>query len=99
MFYLLVVGFLRGVPLGVGVMEDDLDADENGDAGTESGMTACEVVRTKWLQSGGAFPLYYQNSHTSKDHRSDLKPYLPLPTAYCLLSTRIICFFSKILVS
>ncbi len=39
-----------------GVMEDDLDADENGDAGTESGMTACEVVRTKWLQSGGAFP-------------------------------------------
>ena len=82
-----------------GVMEDDLDADENGDAGTESGMTACEVVRTKWLQSGGAFPLYYQNSHTSKDHRSDLKPYLPLPTAYCLLSTRIICFFRKILVS
>ena len=38
------------------VMEDDLDADENGDAGTESGMTVCEVVRTKWLQSGGAFP-------------------------------------------
>ena len=76
-----------------GVMEDDLDADENGDAGTESGMTACEVVRTKWLQSGGAFPLYYQNSHTSKDHRSDLKPYLPLPTAYCLLESFV--FFQR----
>ena len=39
-------------------MEDDLDADGKDDAGTESGMTACGMTRTKRLQSGEGFPLF-----------------------------------------
>ena len=47
-----------GNPLGEGVEEDDLAADENSDAGTESGMTAGSVMRTKRLERGDGFPLW-----------------------------------------
>ena len=57
-------GVLRGGP-AVGVAENGLDADGNGDAGTPeqstgrapSGMTVCGMMRTKRLQRGGGFPL------------------------------------------